>query len=88
VVSHKKNEIFTFSLIKIQFIAGQAGKTVLIKDYLGRKIDGMDLTDLLGTQHVDHVLGNKLADLTDSGEPFNKNRVDKFPFPNGIKKAD
>ncbi len=40
----------------------------------------MDLTHLLGTQHVDHIFGNKFAHLPDSGESFNQNRIDKVLF--------
>jgi hypothetical protein len=88
VIAYKKDEVFSFGLVKIQFISRQAGETTLVKDYLGRKIDGVYLTYLLCSQHMDHILGDKLTNLTDSGEPFNKNRIDKFSVPYRIKKAD
>ena len=48
----------------------------------------MDLTNLLGTQHVDHVFGNKFAHLTDSGESFDHNRIDKVLFLETIEIPD
>jgi hypothetical protein len=48
----------------------------------------MDLPNLLGTQHVDHVFGNKFAHLPDPGESFDHNRIDKFLFRETIEIPD
>jgi hypothetical protein len=48
----------------------------------------MDLPYLLGTQHVDHVFGNKFAHLADSGETFDHNGIDKLLFPETIEISD
>jgi hypothetical protein len=48
----------------------------------------MNLPNLLGTQHVDHVFGNKFAHLPDPGESFDHNRIDKVLFLETIEIPD
>jgi hypothetical protein len=38
----------------------------------------MDLSNLLGTQHVDHVLSDKFTHLPDAGEAFNHDGIYRF----------
>jgi hypothetical protein len=48
----------------------------------------MNLPNLLGTQDVDHVFGNKFSHLPDSGESFNQDWINRFLFLETIEIPD
>ena len=77
MITNEKDDIPAFRLVEKQLVPGQTGKAVLIDDHLGGKVNGMDLPDFLGSEHMDHVLGHQFSHLADAGEPFDEDRIDR-----------
>ncbi len=61
-------------MVQEELVSRQPCKPVFVENYLRGKIDRVDLANLLGIEHVDHVLGHELPHLADAGQTFDKDR--------------
>ena len=77
VVPDEEDDVPVFRLVTEQFVPGQPGKAVFIDDHLRGEIDRVDLPDLLGAEHLDHVLGDEFPYLADTGKPFDEDGIDR-----------
>jgi hypothetical protein len=75
-------------MVQEQFIPYQAHNPVLLNDDMGGEVDGVDLGDFFGTQHVDYVFSDELSHLPDAGQPLNKDGSDKFLVLKTVQETD